>query len=168
MQANPALTNTQIIQALQNSALPMTARSTSAAGYDYDDGHGFLQVNMAFQQLPAAAPVIAVSPATVTVGGTATLTWNAINSNGCTASGSWSGSQAASGTQAVTTAAAGTNTYTLTCATASGNMSSSAALTVNASGGGSHGGGALDFLTLLSLGGVLLASRRRVRSRLVA
>jgi len=174
LQANPALTSAQIFQALQNSALPMTRRNSNASGYDYDDGHGFLQVNMAFQQLPAAAPVITVNPASVAVGSAATLTWNAINANGCTASGSWSGSQAASGTQSVTPTAAGTNTYTLTCATASGNMSSSATLTVTASsggsgggGGGSHGGGAFDLLTLLSLGGVLLASRRG-RPRLIA
>jgi hypothetical protein len=155
----------------------MTPRVTSATGYDYDDGHGFLQVNMAFQQLPAAAPAVSVKPTSVAVGSSATLTWNAINSNGCTASGSWSGSQAASGTQTVTPTTAGTNTYTLTCATASGNMSGAATLTVTAAssgssagasgGGGSHGGGAVDMLTLLSLGGVLLASRR-ARSRLIA
>jgi hypothetical protein len=168
LQANPSLTNTQVIQALQQSALPMTPRSTGTTGYDYDDGHGFLQVNMAFEQLPAAAPAIAVSPATVAVGSSATLTWNAINSNGCTASGSWSGAQSTSGTQTIAPTAAGTNTYTLTCATASGNMSSSAALTVTASGGsgGGHGGGTLDFITLLSLGGTLLASRRLVRRKL--
>jgi hypothetical protein len=51
-------------------------------------------------------------------------------------------------------------------------MSSSATLTVTAAssgGGGGHGGGSLDVLTLLSLGGALLAcSGRRARSRLVA
>jgi hypothetical protein len=101
LQANPALTNTQIIAALQTSALPMSARATSATGYDYDDGHGFLDVNTAFSQLPAAAPSIAVSPTAITVGSSATLTWTAINTSGCTASGSWSGSQANSGTQSV-------------------------------------------------------------------
>jgi hypothetical protein len=172
LQANAGLTNTQILDALRNSALPMTARSTNpAATYNYDDGHGFLDVNAAIQQLPAAAPAISVSPTSVAVGSSATLTWNAVNSSGCTASGSWSGSQSASGTQTVTPTAAGTNTYTLSCATASGNMSSSATLTVTAaaSSGGGHGGGALDVLTLLWLGGVLLACwGRRARVRLVA
>jgi hypothetical protein len=169
LQANPSLTNTQVIQALQNSALPMTPRSAGATGYDYDDGHGFIQVNMAVAGLPAAAPAITVSPASIAVGDSATLTWNAINSNGCTASGSWSGTQTTSGTQSVTPTAIGTNTYTLTCATASGNMSSSASLAITASSpGGSHGGGALDLFTLLSLGGALLATRRRARLPFIA
>lgn len=162
LQANSALTNTQIIAALQNGALPMSARATSATGYDYDDGHGFLDVNAAFSQLPAAAPAVSVSPASITVGSSATLTWNAINSSGCAASGSWSGSQADSGTQSVSPSAAGTNTYTLTCMGANGSVSSSAMLTVNAvgSGGGhgGHGGGAVDVGTLLSLGIALMAS----------
>ena len=171
LQANPALTNTQIIAAFQNAALPMSARATSAAGYDYDDGHGFLDVNAAFSQLPAAAPTIAVNPTSLTVGSSATLTWTAINANGCTASGSWSGSQASSGTQTVTPSAAGTNTYTLTCTGANGAVSSSATLTVNAavSSSGGHGGGAIDTGTLLALGAVLLVGRHlRRRDQLVA
>ena len=166
LQANSALTNTQIIAALQNGALPMSARATSAPGYDYDDGHGFLDVNTAFSQLPAAAPSVSVSPTSITVGGSATLAWTAINTNGCTASGSWSGAQANSGSQSVSPSAAGTATYTLTCMGANGSVSSSAMLTVSsASSGGGHGGGAIDVATLLSLGLALLASwsvRRRV------
>jgi len=169
LQANPALSNIQIIAALQNSALPMSARATSAAAYDYDDGHGFLDVNMAFSQLPAAAPAISVSPTSLTVGGSATLSWTAINTSGCTASGAWSGSQANSGTQSVTPSAPGTDTYTLTCMGANGSVSSSAMLTVNAAssgGSGGHGGGAFDVGTLLSLGIAVLASwsgRRRIQ-----
>jgi subtilisin family serine protease len=167
LQANPALTNTQIISALQSSASPMSARATSAAGYDYDDGHGFLNVNAAFAQLPAAAPAISVSPTSVTVGSSATLSWTAINASGCTASGSWSGSQSSSGTQTVTPNAAGTNTYTLTCTGTNGAVSSSATLTVNSasSGSGGHGGGAIDTGTLLSLGAVLLVGRGLRRRR---
>jgi hypothetical protein len=174
LQANPALTNTQIIQALQNSAQPMSARATSTAGYDFDDGHGFLDVNTAFAQLPAAAPTISVSPTTITVGATATLTWNAINVTGCTASGSWTGSQAASGSQTVTPTAAGSDTYTLSCTGSSGAVSSSTTLTVNAAGsssGGHSGGGMIDAGTLLTLGSgaVLLAIRRlRRQPRFVA
>jgi hypothetical protein len=171
LQANPALTNTQIIQAMQTSALPMSARATSAAGYDFDDGHGFLDVSTAFTQLPAAAPTISVSPTTITVGATATLTWNAINVTGCTASGSWTGSQAASGTQTVTPSATGSDTYTLSCTGSNGAVSSSTTLTVNAAGSGHSGGGAIDAGTLLALGGgaVLLTVRRlRRQPRLVA
>ncbi len=166
LQANPALTNTQIIAALQNSALPMSARATSATGYDFDDGHGFLDVNTAFSQLPAAAPAVSVSPTSITVGSSATLTWTAINTSNCTASGAWSGSEANSGSQSVSPSAAGTDTYTLTCMGASGSMSSSAMLTVSsAASGGGHGGGAIDAGTLLLLGVALMVGwsvRRRV------
>jgi hypothetical protein len=164
LQADSSLTPTQVIAALQGSALAMTPRSTSASGYDYDDGHGFLQVDAAFSSLASSA-TISVSPTSIAVGSSATLTWSAINASGCTASGSWSGSQAASGTQTVTPTAAGTDTYTLTCTGTSGSVTSSTTLTVTASSStsstsSSHGGGALDTFTLLSLGGVLLAARR--------
>jgi Subtilase family len=168
LQANPALTPTQIYAAMQSSALAMTARSTSASGYDYDDGHGFLQIEAAFAALPSSA-TITVSPTSVAAGSSATLTWNALNSSGCTASGSWTGSQSASGTQTVTPTAAGTDTYTLTCTGSSGSVTSSAALTVTAAStstgtsspsSGKSGGGDLDAFTLLTLGGALLASQR--------
>jgi hypothetical protein len=163
LQANSALTPTQIITAMQTTALPMTG-SGSSSSYDYDDGHGFVQIDAAFGQLPAAAPSVSVSPTTLTVGSSATLTWVGINVSGCTASGSWSGAQSASGSQSVTPSATGTNTYTLTCTGADGSVSSSATLTVNAaSSGSSHHGGALDMTTLLALAGVLLASRYRRR-----
>jgi carboxypeptidase C (cathepsin A) len=157
LQANPALTPAQIIQAMQSTALPMTPRATSASGYDYDDGHGFVQIEAALAALPASAPTISVSPTSITKGSSATLTWNAINSSGCTAAGSWSGSQSASGSQTVTPTAAGTSTYTLTCTGADGSMSSSATLTVTSPSHG--GGGGLDGVTLLALGAVLLAGR---------
>jgi hypothetical protein len=158
LQANPALTPTQIITAMQTSALPMTGTGSSTS-YDYDDGHGFVQIDAAFAQLPAAAPSISVSPATISVGSSATLTWVGINVSGCTASGSWSGAESASGSQTVTPGATGTDTYTLTCTGANGSVSNSATLTVNAASSSSHHGGALDITTLLALGGVLLTSR---------
>jgi Subtilase family len=173
LQANPTLTNTQIIQALQNTALPMTRRAiTSVSGYDYDDGHGFIQVEAAVAALPANAPSISVSPTTITAGGSATLTWLAVNSSGCTASGGWTGAQASGGSITVTPNAAGAYTYTLTCSTAGGTVTNSASLMVNAASsggnspsyGGGHGGGALDLTSLLALGGVLFATRR-IRTR---
>jgi hypothetical protein len=158
LQANPSLTPTQIITAMQNSALSMTpAGSTSA--YDYNNGHGFLDINAAFQQLPTGAPSISVSPTSITVGSSATLTWAAVNLSGCTASGAWSGSEATSGTQTVSPAAAGTDTYTLTCTGTNGSVSSSATLTVTAAASTSHHGGSLDLITLLALGSVFLAGR---------
>jgi hypothetical protein len=164
LQANAALTPAQIITALQNSALAMG--SSSSGSYDYNDGHGFVQVDAAFAQLPASAPSISVSPATITVGSSATLSWVGLNVSGCTASGAWSGSQAASGTQTVSPTTTGSDTYTLTCTSASGSVSGSATLTVNAASSGHHGG-ALDLTTILALGGVLLTGRT-VRKRLVA
>jgi Subtilase family len=157
LQSNPALTPTQIISAMQNSALPMS--SSNSGTYDYNDGHGFLQIDAAFAQLPAAAPSLSVSPSTITVGSSATLTWVGINVSACMASGSWSGTQSTSGSQTVTPTAVGTNTYTLTCTGNSGPVSGSATLTVNAASSGHHGG-ALDITTLLALSGVLLASRQ--------
>jgi subtilisin family serine protease len=156
LQANPSLTPTQIITALQNSALAMG--TSSSGSYDFNDGHGFLQVDAAFAQLPAAAPALSISPSTITVGNSATLTWVGLNVSGCTASGSWSGSQAASGSQTVTPTATGSDTYTLTCTGANGTVSSSTTLTVNAASSGHHGGG-LDLATLLALGGALFAGR---------
>ena len=113
LQSNPALTPTQIISAIQNSALSMTGSGSGT--YDYNDGHGFLQIDAAFAQLPAAAPTLSVSPSTITVGSSATLTWVGINVSACMASGSWSGAQSTSGSQTVTPSAVGTDTYTLTC-----------------------------------------------------
>ena len=156
LQANPALTPTQIITAMQSTAAAMA--TTTGGAYDYSDGHGFLDINAAVAALPAGAPSLSVSPTSVTVGSSATLTWNAVNLTGCTASGSWSGSEAASGTQTVTPTAAGTDTYTLTCTGSGGSVSSSATLTVTAVSSGHHGG-TLDLTTLLALGGVLLAGR---------
>ena len=164
LQSNPALTPTQIISAMQNSALSMG--SSSSGTYDYNNGHGFLQIDAAFAELPAAAPTLSVTPSTITVGSSATLTWVGINVSACTASGSWSGAQSTSGSQTVTPTAVGTDTYTLTCTDTGGTVSGSATLTVNAASSGHHGG-ALDITTVLALGGVLLASRQ-FRRRLSA
>jgi len=170
LQANPTLTNSQIIEAMQGTAQPMSARATSASGYDFDDGHGFLNIKAAFSQIPTGPPSLSMSPSTLLLGASATLSWTAINTSSCTASGSWSGQQASTGTQTITPTVAGTSTYTLTCAGSDGNVSSSVTLTVNApfSAGGHSGGGGLDIITLFSLGAVLLMSRRLRRNRLVA
>jgi len=70
-----------------------------------------------------AAPTLTISSSSTEalVGSSTTLTWTS-SSASCSAiaSGSWSGSKAASGTEQVTITAAGTNTFSLTCGTASG------------------------------------------------
>src|ERR1700676_1317318 len=63
----------------------------------------------------AAMVSLSVSPTTIKLGQSATLTWSSTAGTTCTASGAWSGSQSASGTQAVTPTAAGTTTFTLSC-----------------------------------------------------
>jgi hypothetical protein len=56
----------------------------------------------------------AVDPETITLGQSATLTWNT-NGNNCTASGDWIGQKAASGSEQVTPTAARVHTYQLQC-----------------------------------------------------
>jgi hypothetical protein len=81
---------------------------------------------------PKPTVSVSLSPSTLTLGASSTLTWSSTHATSCTASGAWSGSQATSGTQSVTPAAAGTDTYTLTCKGSGGSASGSATLTVNA------------------------------------
>jgi len=67
----------------------------------------------------ARAQTIAVSldvqPRTFTVPATLTVTWNAPEATGCTASGGWSGAKTPSGTEQVA-GAAGETTFNLSCA----------------------------------------------------
>jgi uncharacterized protein (TIGR03118 family) len=66
--------------------------------------------------LPPPSVTLAVQPASIVLGRSATLTWSSSSGSSCTASGAWSGAQAASGSATVTPAAVGTASYTLTCA----------------------------------------------------
>jgi Bacterial Ig-like domain (group 3)/Beta-propeller repeat len=82
----------------------------------------------------AAAPtvMIAAAPASIVLGKSATLTWSSTNATSCTASGSWTGSEAVSGTMSETPIAAGSLSYVLTCTGAGGTAHATAALTVTA------------------------------------
>jgi uncharacterized protein (TIGR03118 family) len=66
---------------------------------------------------PPVAPAVSlsVSPTTIAIGQSATLTWSATNAGTCTAAGAWSGSQPTSGTMSVTPTSEGTASYMLTC-----------------------------------------------------
>ncbi len=79
----------------------------------------------------AAAPTLTLSasPTSVASGSTSQLTWNASNATSCTASGSWSGTKAASGTQS-TGALTANASYTLTCTGSGGSTAQTAAVTV--------------------------------------
>jgi hypothetical protein len=166
LQANPAVTGTQIIQALENNA-----QAIAAAPPDFDSGYGFINMDAALASLPPSAPLLTLAQGTLaTAGQSTTLSWLAVNSTSCTASGSWSGAKPPTGTQTVMPAADGTYTYTLTCTSAAGSQSGSADLTVGVTGGapppsGGGGGGSIEVITLLALSGLALVRLvRRVPS----
>ena len=164
LQANSALTPTQIYDSLQSSALAMGTVPNYSAGF------GFVQAQAAIALLPPGAPTLTASASSVAAGTAVTLTWVSYNTSSCTAGGTWSGSLAASGSQTVTPSAAGSYSYTLVCTNSVGTSSaSSVTLTVSAaasnttstsSGGG--GGGSVGWLLLLGLGGLSVARSMRV------
>jgi len=83
--------------------------------------------------MPSSTVNITVKPTTIALGQSATLTWTATSGTNCTASGAWTGTQAASGTKTVTPSAAGSSVYTLTCSSSTyASASGSATLTVTA------------------------------------
>jgi hypothetical protein len=63
---------------------------------------------------PPASLSMSVTPDTITLGQSATITWNT-NGNTCTASGDWSGTRPGSGSETVTPVATGTFMYELRC-----------------------------------------------------
>lgn len=63
---------------------------------------------------PPATLNISISDDSITLGESATITWNS-NGNSCSASGDWTGMKAGDGNEVVTPDAAGTFTYSLTC-----------------------------------------------------
>jgi hypothetical protein len=97
----------------------------SCGGGGYGGGGGGMR--------PPATLTISVSPSTITLGQSATVTWSS-NAPNCTASGAWTGSRSSSGSETVTPAAPGTLTYTLVCSGGqySESESGSATLTVDA------------------------------------
>jgi Subtilase family len=178
LQADPALTPTEIYSILQQSAASMGGTpdpTASTPTFNFDAGYGFVQANLAAQMLPAIlppAPTLTLASTSIVTGGSTTLTWSSANTaKGCTASGSWSGPLASNGTQTVNPSAVGSDTYTLVCANLAGTSpATSATLSVTAaapppSGGG--GGGALGLSTLLGLL-ALFAARARYLLRLRA
>lgn len=159
LQANSALTPTQIYDALQNSALAMGTVP------NYSSGYGFVQAQSAIALLPPGAPTLTASATSVTAGTAVTLTWTSYNTTGCTAGGTWSGALAISGTQSVTPSAAGSYSYTLTCTNSVGTSSaSSVTLAVTAASSSGGGGGSLGWILLFGLAGLSVA--RSVRATL--
>jgi len=162
LQANSSLTPADIYTALRFTAAAMVNPSPDLA-----TGYGILQAGAAL-----AWPNMSVSPTTITLGQSATLTWGAASINTCTGSGSFSTS-ALSGTMSVTPTSAGTSTYTMMCSNAAGFATENVALVVNAAPPptqtpGKGGGGGVDGLTLLALAGLGLMRSLRVPRRRAA
>ena len=82
----------------------------------------------AYEYAAPNAVTLSASPATVGLGGSATLTWSSSGSS-CAASGAWSGDKASNGSQALTNLST-TGVYTLTCSSAGGSASQSVSITV--------------------------------------
>ncbi len=174
LQADPALTPTQIYSILQQSTVPMGATPNPTVGtYNFAAGYGFVQANIAAQMVPAimpAAPTLSLAASSIVTGSSTTLTWSSVNTTGCTASGSWSGPMASDGTMTVNPTAVGSDTYAMVCANAAGTSpSTSVTLSVTAAapgGGGGGGGGALGLSALLGLLALCAARGRQLqRSR---
>jgi hypothetical protein len=117
---------------------------------------------------PPAAPTLKLASSSIDVGASTTITWSSVNATACTASGTWSGTQATSGTQTLKASSAGTYSYTLTCLNSAGtSAATTVTLTVTAAPPtvpGGHGG-ALDGITLLALAGLSMTGFLRARRR---
>src|SRR6202522_3028548 len=77
LQANPALTPTQIYQALRSSALAMNSPSPS-----FESGYGFVQADAAFALLPQVAPpppTLTLAASSIVSGSSTTITWSSAN-----------------------------------------------------------------------------------------
>jgi subtilisin family serine protease len=167
LQANPALTLTQLYSALSQTAVPIGAAPNASAGW------GFVQADAAAGMIPAtipAAPTLTLGMSSIVLGTSTTLTWSSANNQGCTASGTWAGALLASGMQNVSPTAVGSYPYSLACANFAGTSpTTTVTLTVTApaSGGSGHsGGGGLGLGAVLSLCAMCLAQlRRSVRLR---
>ncbi len=80
---------------------------------------------------PAPTLTISLNPATVSSGGSSTLTWSTTNASACTGVSGLTGSQQTSGSQTLSNLTQG-GTYTLTCTGDGGSVTQSATLTVTA------------------------------------
>ena len=171
LQADPALTPTQIYSILQQSTAPMGATPNPTAGtYNFAAGYGFVLADKAAQMVPAiipVAPTLSLASTSIVTGSSTTLTWSSVNTTGCTASGSWSGAMASNGTQTVNPTAVGSDMYTLVCSNVAGSSpATSVTLMVTAAPPPSSGGGGGGTLGLSALLGLLALCTARARQLL--
>jgi hypothetical protein len=160
LQADPALTLTQLYDALSQTAVAM-----NGAAPNFSAGYGFVQADAAAGKIPAtipAAPTLNLGANSIVVGKSTTITWSSVNNQGCAATGTWSGALAASGMQTLMPTAVGSYPYSLACTNIAGTSPvTTVTLTVTPVASSSGGGGALGLATLLGLCAMCLARAQR-------
>lgn len=105
-------------------------------------GYGGIYEYEAYYRPPTIVSLV-VSPATITLGQNAQLTWSSTNALSCEAGGAWQGDKALDGTVNVAAPEAGTYTFLLTCKGYYGSAQGTTVLTVvepGSSSGSSSGG----------------------------
>jgi Subtilase family len=90
-----------------------TLTCTNAAG-----ASGSNSINLT--AVAPAVPTLTLSPTSITLGQSATISWSSLTATSCTASGSWSGPLPTSGSQVLTPVGVGSDTYALACSNALG------------------------------------------------
>jgi hypothetical protein len=108
---------------------------------------------------PAPTITLTANPSQVRSGEKVTLTWSTQNATSCTASSGWSGSKSAQGSEQSAAITASTS-FALTCTGPGGNSNQSVSVGITASAK-SGGGGAMEWVTILALLGVLYSRRER-------
>ena len=166
LQNNPGLTPAQIYTAMRSNTSPLVS-TLDGTTFTPVSGYGFIKADAALASTGSGAVTVNLdlTPTTINVGQSATLSWSSTNTNSCTASGNWptNGPIAPSGNLVVTPSSAGSYTYTFTCTNADSNALESQTLTVVTPSSGGGGGGALDLAALLALSGAAVARVRRAR-----
>lgn len=119
LQANPAVTPTDIYDAMRFTAAAMVNASP-----DFTTGYGMIQAGPAL-----AWPNMSVSPGTISLGQSATLAWNAASFNTCMAMEGFT-SNAIMGSMSVTPTSVGTASYSMRCSNAAGNATEKVALVI--------------------------------------
>jgi len=80
---------------------------------------------------PLVQVTLNATPTSVAAGGTANLTWTSLNATSCQSGGGWSGSRPLAGSASTGGLTAASNTFTLTCAGATGSVTASAVVLVS-------------------------------------
>jgi hypothetical protein len=112
----PAASGSLTVTPAAAGATVYTFTCTGAAGASASDSVTLF----ATSGTPPVAPTLTLASTSVAVGKSTTISWSSATATSCTASGSWSGTLAASGTQTITPAVVGTELFTLVCSNLGG------------------------------------------------